>query len=232
MPQDHTPGPAALARSYLGSDKFQEELRGNWVMVLLHRWPAFLLAALCMRIGISANAITLAGGALALAMPVAAALLPFQAAVWSVVILGFAVITLDCSDGDVARHGGGSELGARLDLAVDMMFWGLLYGSIGLLADRAVGEMFGVWTVVGLSAAWARLLARVYHDEAGGAPTTGRAPWTPLAMVTAFVAGISGAIPFLALAVAHWPAAVWCLVAYSLIDVADALSQLLRTDRT
>ncbi|WP_375686988.1 CDP-alcohol phosphatidyltransferase family protein [Pseudooceanicola sp. LIPI14-2-Ac024] len=223
------PTPAALARVYFDGAKAQEELRGNWVMVALHRWPGFVIVPLCLRQGIGADAVTLAGMAVTLSLPVWAVLLPAGAAAWTVCLLAHLVIVLDCVDGDVARWSGTtSARGARLDLIGDMAFWGVLYGSIGLLAD---GGTAGAWSALALAAAWGRLLARVINDSVGGAPTVDDGGgWTAGGVAVAFVAGLSGAIPFLALAAAGAPWVVWLLVGYSLIDLVDAIVRVLGKD--
>ena len=54
----------------------------------------------------------------------------------------------------------------------------------------------------------------------------GRGEYAPLTLpglVAAFFAGLSGAIPFLALAGSRLDLAVWALLAYSLLDLADSI---------
>ncbi|GGL99792.1 hypothetical protein GCM10011534_22060 [Pseudooceanicola nanhaiensis] len=225
---DH-PGPRTLARAYFASSKSGEELRGNWVMWVLHRWPSFVLTSLCLRAGIRPDRVTLLGGALVWLLPLMAWLLPPAGAAWAVCVTGFVVIVLDCVDGDVARWTGmTSARGARLDFIVDMTFWGLLYLSIGIIA---AGGTFGGWAVLGMAAGWARLLARVVNDSMGGHSTEAApARWTPLAVGEAAVVGLSGAIPFLALAAPSAPWVVWLLLGYSALDLGDALLRLLRSD--
>jgi len=225
---DH-PGPAALSRAYFAGAKAGEELRGNWVMWLLHRWPSFPITALCLRLGIASDHVTLLAGALVWLLPVMALTLAPAVAVWAICVTGFLIIVLDCVDGDVARWTGTeSARGARLDFTVDMTFWGLLYLSIGVIAD---GGVFGFWSVVGMAAGWARLLARLVNDSVGG-HSTAEAPtsWSPLGVAEAAVAGLSGAIPFLALAAPSAPWVLWLLVGSSALDLGDALRRALARD--
>lgn len=223
------PGPGALARAYLASDKAGEELRGNWVMWLLHRWPSFPLTALCLRAGIPADRVTFMGGALVWLLPVMALLLPPPWGAWAVCVTGFVVIVLDCVDGDVARWTGtAGPRGARLDLVVDMTFWGLLYFSIGIVAD---GGTLGPWAGLGMLAGWARLLARLVNDSMGGHSTAAPPPdWTVGRVLRAGVEGLSGALPFLALAAPVAPGVVWLLVLYSALDLGDAMLRALAPD--
>lgn len=229
MTSRENPGPATLARAYFASDKAGEELRGNWVHWLLHRWPSFPVTALCLRAGIAADRVTLLSAGLVWLMPVMALLLPPVWAGWAVCVTGFVVIVLDCVDGDVARWTGtASARGARLDLIVDMTFWGLLYFSIGIVAD---GGGLGFWSALGMLAGWSRLLARLVNDSMGGLSTD--APpdrWTPGRVAVAFLAGISGALPFLALAAPVAPWVVWLLLGYSLLDLGDAMRRALGPD--
>ncbi|MGH1423979.1 MAG: CDP-alcohol phosphatidyltransferase family protein [Pseudooceanicola sp.] len=228
MSNKSSQGPIALWRAYLRSDKAKEELRGNWVMALAYRAPGVVVSALCLRLGIRANTVTMTGALMALSLPVVAVVLPPVAAAWAVCLLGVCAIVLDCVDGDIARSTAtASPFGARLDFLVDMALWGLLYGAIGIVADRLHDGGWG-WTALAIAAAWARVLARLYNDHAGGAATTQFHPWTPVRVAEAFVAGLSGAIPLLAVAVIAAPWTVWLLVAYSAADLIDATRRLLR----
>lgn len=225
MTDRHHLGPAALARAYLDGAKSQEELRGNWVVWVIHRWPSFPLTALCLRLGIGANVVTLVSLALVLMLPVLAVWPQPGAAAWAVAVAGVLIGILDCVDGDLARAtGSASARGARLDFVTDMTCWGFLYGAIGLLAD---GGGPGAWTALALAAAWLRLLARLFNDHVGGAATTGAAAWTPGRIAVAFVSGLSGAIAVLALAAPAHPWVIWLLVLYSLADLADALVRMM-----
>lgn len=206
-------------------DKLREDLRGNWVNAALHRLPAFCVAWASARIGLSPAALTLVSGLLALSLPLAAVLAPLPAAAILVCILGHLFQVLDCADGTLARAlGRTSEAGARFDFLIDMAQWGLLYVAIGLLADRVLGAGFQ-WTALAGAAAWLRLYARTVRDAmpAGG----DEAATKPLALrdiPEAAVAGLSGALPFLALAGPWLGWAVWALAAYAALDVATALA--------
>lgn len=204
-------------------DKLREDLRGNWVNAAIHRWPAFGVAWASARIGVSPTALTLLSGLVALALPIAAAFTSLPSAAILVCLLGYVFQVLDCADGTLARAtGSSSESGARIDFLIDMAQWGLLYLAIGLLADRTLGSGFQ-WTALAVCAAWMRLYARTVRDAL---PVKAQEESRPLALhevPEAAIAGISGALPFLALAGGwlHW--AVWALAAYSVLDIATAL---------
>lgn len=51
-----------------------------------------------------------------------------------------------------------------------------------------------------------------------------------MGMIEVAIVGLSGAIPFLALAAPAAPWVVWLLVGYSLLDLGDALLRLLKSD--
>lgn len=204
-------------------NKLDEELRGNWVMVLLHRGPSFPLIWIFSRIGVPAMAVSLLAGALALALPLLAWLPPVSAAGWLVFAGGMVFQILDCADGALARlTGTGSRLGAKMDFLIDMAQWGLLYAAIGILADRQFGDWS--WTALALAAAWIRLYVRLVRDELQhGSPSEKNRPFQLGEIPVASIAGLSGAIPFLALFGSWLDVAVWMLVAYALLDLADTL---------
>ncbi|MBL6432572.1 MAG: CDP-alcohol phosphatidyltransferase family protein, partial [Alphaproteobacteria bacterium] len=167
--------------------------------MLFYRIWSFPLIWLLARTPVSPTAVTLSSVPLALSMPVLALTLPLeQAARVGLVAILFQI--LDCVDGGLARcTGRTSRLGGTLDFLIDMAQWGLLYGSIGLLADRVL-DTGALWTAVGCAAAWVRLYARVVRDAgAGGADAVSAAgakrPAGPLDVVLWFFAGLSGAIP-------------------------------------
>lgn len=205
-------------------DKLWEDLRGNWVNAAIHRLPAFAVAWGAARLGLSPTALTLASGLIALALPLAAAFLPMPFAAILVCVLGYLFQVLDCADGTLARATGRtSEAGARIDFLIDMAQWGLLYLAIGLLADRTLGTGFQ-WTALACAAAWMRLYARTVRDALPkGRDEPESRPLAVNEIPEAAIAGISGAIPFLALAGPYLPWAVWALAAYSVLDIATAL---------
>lgn len=203
--------------------KLWEELRGNWVIVALHRPPSFGLVWLLARAKVSPDAVSWAGGAVALALPLAAGFVIPAFAGLAVFALGFLFHVLDCVDGGLARlTGQASPAGARLDAVIDMAQWGLLYLAIGILADRQL-DTGGVWSALALGAAWMRLFARAVRTVALPQATgSGHTPPSTLAdLIVAFFAGLSGALPFLALAGGWLHLSVWALLAYSLLDLAD-----------
>lgn len=227
-----TPGLGAFVGEYK-ANKLAEELRGNWANVVFHRAPAFLLAWMLARIGVSPLGATLLSLPVALALPILALALPLKAAVVWVFIAGFLFQVLDCADGSLARVTGRvTYLGGRIDFLVDMAQWGLLYLSIGMLADRTL-ESEGFWTALAAAAAWLRLYARTVRDafeDSTGADTENPAApaLSPSALAIAFVSGLSGLVPFLAFA-ASIPSlasyAVCFLIVYSVLDVGDSLVQ-------
>ncbi|MCA1243871.1 CDP-alcohol phosphatidyltransferase family protein [Stappia stellulata] len=228
---------ASVLRDY-GRDKRQGELRGDWAVLLFYRIWSFPLIWLLARTPVSPTAVTLSSVPLALSMPVLALTLPLEQAALGVGLVAIVFQILDCVDGGLARcTGRTSRLGGTLDFLIDMAQWGLLYGSIGLLADRVL-DTGALWTAVGCAAAWVRLYARVVRDAgAGGADAVHAAdaagekrPAGPLDIVLWFFAGLSGAIPP-ALLLAWWSGTLsWLIVfllVYALADVAEGLVETL-----
>ena len=227
-----TPGLGAFVEEYR-KNKLVEELKGNWANVVFHRVPSFLLAWIFVRIGISPLAATLLSLPVALALPVVALALPLKSAIFGVFAAGFLFQVLDCVDGSLARVTGRvTYLGGRIDFLIDMAQWGLLYVSVGILADRAL-DGAGFWTALAAVAAWLRLYGRTVRDafdekEASAPDAPAALPRSPAALVVVFIAGLSGLVPFLAFAAAVpslAPYAVWFLIVYSALDVGDSLVQ-------
>ena len=218
-------------------ERFRSELASDWAVAVLYRLPSLWLVARLVPTGISPTAVTLAALPVALAMPLAALLLPPGFAVLGTVLLAVAFQILDCADGGLARATGrSSSKGAALDFVIDMAQWGLFYTSIGILADRmaGAGEATGLfWTVLALVAAWLRLYARVARDARPASPAADAAPppqeTAPgglIVLTERMVAGMSGALPiFLGIAAltGALPAMVVFVLVYALLDVGDAV---------
>lgn len=218
---------AEIAQDACGA-RFQQEMRTSWSTALLGRCPSVPVTWLCLRAGLAPMTVTLAGLGLALTMPIQALVLPLSGAVWAVAISGILFQVLDCVDGSLARlTQTSSGRGGDVDFLVDMAQWGLLYMSIGILADRVLNE-FWFWTASAGLAAWGRLLARVIRDRLSRA--TGERP-RPLRMADypgAFVAGLSGLIPFAALSGPWLGVTVTALLIYALADIVEAALPLTR----
>ncbi|MBA4612493.1 CDP-alcohol phosphatidyltransferase family protein [Stappia taiwanensis] len=226
---------AALAADYRNG-KIEDELRGDWAVVVFFRVWSFPLVWLFARTAVSPSAITAFSGLLVLMLPASAGLLPLSVAGPAVVALSCAVLILDCVDGALARiTARASRFGGMLDFLVDMAHWGLLYASIGLLADRVAGTGF-FWTALGCAAGWLRLYARVVRDAgpakaeatadaAAGISSGVLGGISAGEVLVAFVAGLSGAIPLLLLAGWAFGSIGWLvvfLIAYAVTDVVDA----------
>ena len=222
--------------------KLKAELRGDWAVAVLYRLPSMLLIVPLARLGVAPIAVTVAALVVALAMLPAAFLPSVPLASTAVVCLAIAFQVLDCVDGGLARATGGASVrGATFDFLVDMVQWGVLYASIGILADRA-GEGGAFWSAIGLAAGWSRLFARVVRDAGERAETCTPAPAveakqeqvTFTGLILALLAGLSGLIPVLlalALATGHLAILTLFLLAYGLSDIAEGLSGVLAKGR-
>jgi phosphatidylglycerophosphate synthase len=210
------------------------EMRSSWAIALLARAPSVPLTWIFARAGLSPMQVTGIGFALALSLPLQAALLPLTLAVWAVAFSGWLFQVLDCVDGTLARLGRRtSKRGADADFLVDMTQWGLLYLSIGLLADRTL-DTGAFWTAVACAAAWGRLLARVIRDRLATPDTGQTAPLRLMDYPAAILAGISGLIAFFALLGPWIGLGVALLALYSLLDILEAALPLAseRSDKT
>jgi phosphatidylglycerophosphate synthase len=223
-------------------DKLTAELRGDWAVAVFYRLPSMVLIVPLVRLGVAPVAVTVAALAVALAMLPAAFLASVPLAGTTVVCLAFAFQVLDCVDGGLARATGGTSVrGATFDFLVDMVQWGVLYASIGILADRA-GDGSAFWSSIGLAAGWSRLFARVVRDAGERAETRAPVPAveakqeqvTFTGLILAFLAGLSGLIPVLlafALATGHLAVLTLFLLVYGLADIAEGLTGVLAKGR-
>ncbi len=228
-PDQPTDGPrktmtmARIADDACGA-RLWDEMRSSWAIALFARAPSVPLTWICARAGLAPMQVTGLGFALALSLPLYAALLPLTLAVWAVALGGWLFQVLDCVDGTLARLGRQtSKRGADADFLVDMTQWGLLYLSIGLLADRTLDSGL-FWTTVACAAAWGRLLARVIRDRLA-TPTPVISTPAPLRLMeypAAILAGISGLIAFFALLGPWIGVGVAFLALYSLLDIIEA----------
>lgn len=132
------------------------------------------VARLLVRLRVPATAVTLAGGAVTVAVTVA--LVPTGHHAVGALVLG-ATVLLDALDGQVARATGtSSALGAVLDSVTDRVVDGVLLASIVLYAVRSVPGAEGSWLVVaGLAALLADQLVPFTkaRGEAEGFTVTG-----------------------------------------------------------
>lgn len=209
----------------LHSSACRDEARTSWAIFVLYRRPALPLAWGAARLGLRPMAITGAALVLALSLPIQALFWPLGWAVWAVVLGGALYQILDCTDGTLARvTGQSSQAGADMDFLVDMTQWAMLYTAIGILADRTL-DTGGVWTALALGAAWLRLMARVIRDRVAPPepPQPEFSAETAPDRIARFIGGLSGLLPFLGLFGSGLGVAVWILVAYALMDLADTL---------
>ena len=206
----------------LNNPKVKHERRTDWAIAYLYRVPSTVFTWMFLRTGLSPVQISALGLVVSLAMPIVALWFPLWMAVWVICLCGVLFQILDCCDGTVARiTGRTSILGADLDYFFGMIHYLCLYPSIGLLADRTFDTGL-YWTVIATVAVAIRLLARLIRDQVAlrKAPSEpGPAKLSNLPV--AFLAGLSGLIPFVALTGALLGVGVIALLIYAILDVVD-----------
>jgi len=206
----------------LKSDGFRNEFRTGWSIALLYRAPGVVAAWGAAHLGLTPFVVSLLAFVAALLMPFIALWLPITLAPMCLMLAGVAFQILDCADGTLARGTNTvTERGGDLDFLIDMAQWGLLYFAMGLLADRVLGGGWG-WTALGAVAGWGRLLARVIRDRLDDGIKRAPKALRPVDYPVAFISGILGLIPFLALSDQWLGVAVIALVVYSVLDIIDA----------
>lgn len=231
MPSEKTPGLVEIIADYRAR-KWASDLRMDWAIAILARLPSFLLIWLFARRKIAPLSVTYASILLALSLPLLALFLPAAVASIVVFICAWLFQILDCTDGGLARATGTvSDRGEQIDFLADMLQWAMLYAAIGILADRQFDSGW-TWTALGILAAWGRLFGRIIDDTLGAksSASIGDQPKFSLQQVPlAFVTGLSGALPFLALAGDYLHLAVYGLLVYSLLDIANNLRPALKS---
>lgn len=153
----------AVRRSY-GTDKAWAEFSGQVFAHYLYRPISFFVTVPLLRLGVSARAVTLAGGAMALALPV----LAYVQCTYDTVIaaaLAFLFHVLDCVDGNIARTTKTeSTFGFVLDGGADLLFTVGLYLTIGLFASRETHALSPSAMMLAATAAIAHLFGRTFRD--------------------------------------------------------------------
>nr|WP_319949365.1 CDP-alcohol phosphatidyltransferase family protein [uncultured Shimia sp.] len=199
------------------------ELRTAWSFTVLYRVVSLPISWACLRAGYSPTSISLVGLLVALIAPFAALYLPLGWAPLAVFLSGALFQVLDCSDGTVARMSGKTSiLGADLDYFFDIFQHILLYTAIGILADRVLGTA-GLWAALGATGASLRLMARLIREQvATRVPQTQPGPFKISELPIAFLSGLTGLIPFGALAGQYTGYVVIALIVYSVADIVDA----------
>jgi phosphatidylglycerophosphate synthase len=152
-----------VRRSY-GTDKAWTEFSGQLFAHYVYRPISFFVTVPLLRLGVPASAVTLAGGALALALPgIAYMEAPYGFAIAAA--LAFVFHVLDCVDGNIARTTGTeSTFGVVLDGGVDLVFTVGLYVTMGLFASREMHTFSTSAMTLAAVASIAHLLGRTFRD--------------------------------------------------------------------
>ena len=122
--------------------RFRHELRTEWAAALLYRPVSLLLTPLFAACRVPPLAVTLAGAACALALPLLAIAGRGSTAI-GVAAIAFCIF--DCMDGDLARSTGRvSAAGAYADFVVDLVYRAAFYAAIGFLWSAYAGLALGL----------------------------------------------------------------------------------------
>jgi phosphatidylglycerophosphate synthase len=215
---------AAEVRRLLSLDKTRDEAHNQWVVHFLLRPLSVRLSPLLIRAGIGANAVTLAGLALSVTLPVMALLPPLPGAL-AIAVAATIFLLTDCMDGDIARATAtASRWGGYLDAVTDLVHRFALYVALGLLAQQQADFSWG--PLVGAGSAWLSLAARwcrshrEARDAGGDVYARHNAP-RPADYIFFFFAGLDQLLPVLLIAAAaaeKLDVLVWGVLAYSLLD--------------
>lgn len=221
------------------AEKLKDELKSDWGSAVFYRLPAFALASVAARLGLTPNQLTLA--AMVLIPAIALSAWGLAAAPAMLAITGLAILfnILDCADGTLARATGtGSLRGRYRDFASDILYRNTAYASYGLVADHIWPGASVPWLAVGLCcgilATYARV-NRLYAEKLFAAqPPEGAAAARrrtgPFDIAFSLLSGLDTLLPLIAFAAwsagVLWAALVWFL----LYTLGDALVEVLGND--
>jgi len=208
--------------------KFLEELSSDWGSVVFYRGPGMILAWLLTATSVTPNMVTTAN-AFILPCMIAASIFLVPATAFAVVtVLALIYLILDCTDGALARATGLSSNGGHyLDLVTDIAYRGVLYVTVGYIADQIGASSLPLdqATVLAVSA-WLATFARLARKDAdrlSGQPARTQVPRFTL---FSFLSGLDTVFPILAFA--SWSTGylsaftLWIFV-FSLGDAVTAL---------
>ncbi len=155
----------AQVRASYTPEKAREEAHGEWLAAVFYRPVSFWVTPFFMLAGLTPDAVTALGFAVALAMPVAAWGLG-ATGFWAVAALGVTMQVLDCVDGNIARTARRfSPVGPMLDGLCSLVFWALYFIAVGALAGaEPVGWIGRHGGEIGLGLAVLHLMQRQMED--------------------------------------------------------------------
>lgn len=226
------------------SHKLEDELSGEWGAIILYRWLSFYIAALFIRLGLSANAVSIAVIIFCMLLPLSLLFSPGTAAV-ILGLFGIVIAVLDCVDGNIARATNSTSMkGQYIDFIADILYRIFLYTTLGFIiqagsADDYImlkGAAF-ICLVAALLAVTARL-CRIYAEKrftdartvdtlhesnnAGGSITS---------RIYSFVSGLDHLLPVFILFAGIYDMLAWIMAwifIYSLLDFLHTQWDILR----
>ena len=222
---------AGQLRDAFPAENAEDERSNQWPVFYLFRPLSRHLTPWLLKAGIGADAVTLLGLALTLAMPAVLVLSdPWAGLLLGVMACLFQVI--DCVDGDIARFSGtASRRGAYLDAATDVVSRMLFYVAAGMLAARApvLDRPLVEGAAAGLLCAWLYLFCRFLRDWTSDGKAS--VPSAPPSGAMRFLIGLDHAFGLVLAAVAllgHSELFFGLLCLYALGDLIMTQSAILR----
>lgn len=148
--------------------RLPEELCSDWGSVVFYRAPGIILAWLLTATSVTPNMVTVVNALILPCMIAASIFLAPADAFLAVILLALLYLVLDCTDGTLARATGKSSKGGHyLDLVTDIAYRGVLYVTIGFIADNIADSRLPLdqATVFAVSA-WLAAFARLARSNA------------------------------------------------------------------
>lgn len=212
-------------------EKAEDERINQWPVFYIYHPLSFRITPHILKLGVSANKVTLFSLILVLGLPLLAMLIS-DAPYIAVAVLGLLIMVLDCVDGDIARvTGSTSSLGAYLDFFTDIVYRLMFYCAIGILIERGDGvenalggfaiEVAMIAFILAILARAARLYTELHAEQAVYGADQAKNT-SSLDSLISFLMGLDYAFPLLLLlfGILGWlPGLLLGILCYSLLDL-------------
>jgi phosphatidylglycerophosphate synthase len=202
-------------------------MHGEWGASVLYRWISFLISALFIKYGISANTVTGFSILLCSLLPLVLLLSPDVAYIY-LALAGISIAILDCVDGNIARvTNTTSSQGQYLDFITDIFYRIFLYSTLGFLIQTdSVDDVFlsryaaYFCLLAAVFAIFARL-CRDYTEKSFSYNNKTVADNKTITIIFSFLSGLDQVLPIFILVAGIYESLflvmIWILF-YSLLD--------------
>jgi len=214
--------------------KLQDELSGEWGAIVFYRWISFVISAIFLQWGVTANMVTWSSIFLCLLLPFALLFNPEVAYIY-LAIGAIIIAILDCVDGNIARvTNTTSAKGQYIDFIADIFYRTSLYATLGFIVQAAYSNDFFMIRFAGFFCLMAAILAvtarlcRIYVEKrfpdvrpAGSGNYQGSPAHNIKSYIFSLVSGLDHLLPIFILIAGIYGLLFWVMIwilFYSLLD--------------